>query len=324
MQQILLVVVSFLSLQATPSFEFNRVARLGSLDGPAALAGQPRAVARDSKGRFYVAESRGGTRVIVFHPDGTLAGEIGRKGQGPEEFGRISDLMIDDQDSLWVLDSGNGRITLFGPEWRYARSIPARGGITFARAGGGGLVLSGMFRSQGLTAKSVALLDAASGELTPIGDERQLDPRRPPSNQHSLVTRKAGGVWHAQEYSYAAKAWSASGMREGELLVRSDKYPTRDTPPELLPGQPRGFLIHAIQENPDGSLRFLFSFDTEAKPLEFEHRLEDVAQDGTVIRSGRLPSETYGFAGANMVYAYFEDDLGVPYVDIWTVSVVGK
>jgi hypothetical protein len=63
---------------------------------------------------------------------GRFLREIGREGEGPGEFDRPGALGWRG-DSLWVQDAGNRRISFFGPDLRYARSVSFTGGGPMTR-----------------------------------------------------------------------------------------------------------------------------------------------------------------------------------------------
>ena len=73
---------------------------------------EPGGIAGDSSGRLFVLDGAG-KRVLGFGPDGTPTGTWGREGGGPGEFNSPAGLAVGPGDSLWVVDRGNRRITLF-------------------------------------------------------------------------------------------------------------------------------------------------------------------------------------------------------------------
>jgi DNA-binding beta-propeller fold protein YncE len=70
-------------------------------------------VALDSRGRILIGEYGENDRIQVFYPDRTLAFQIGAHGTEPGQFMRPQCLTVDDQDQVWVADSGNHRIQAF-------------------------------------------------------------------------------------------------------------------------------------------------------------------------------------------------------------------
>ena len=69
----------------------------------------------DSRGRIYV-NDLAMAGFLVFTSDGALIEEVGSEGEGPGEFTSFPDLRVGPQDSIYALDSGNGRLTVFSPD----------------------------------------------------------------------------------------------------------------------------------------------------------------------------------------------------------------
>jgi len=94
------------------SVELVEVAALGSESGP--LIGDPISVAVDQLGTVYVAD-RKRAFVWTLSPEGDSLDAIGRSGRGPGEFIRPSWVTVGPNDSLFVYDGGNRRVSVFGP-----------------------------------------------------------------------------------------------------------------------------------------------------------------------------------------------------------------
>lgn len=83
----------------------------------------PRSVAVDSHGGIYTSEYTLVERVQEFSPDGkTLLKCFGQAGTGNGEFNRPEGLGLDAQDRLYVADSCNHRIQVFGPDGHWLRT----------------------------------------------------------------------------------------------------------------------------------------------------------------------------------------------------------
>jgi len=83
----------------------------------------PRAVVCNPAGELFVSEYGAVDRVQRFSADGSRwLSSLGRFGSGPGEFNRAEGLGIDAQDRLYVADSCNHRIQVFGPDGRWLRS----------------------------------------------------------------------------------------------------------------------------------------------------------------------------------------------------------
>ncbi|MEJ2481977.1 MAG: hypothetical protein P8049_02370 [Gemmatimonadota bacterium] len=72
-------------------------------------------VAGDADGRLYLLDGAG-KRVLAFDPAGRPLGIRGREGGGPGEFNTPAGLDVGPADTIFVVDRGNRRITLFPPE----------------------------------------------------------------------------------------------------------------------------------------------------------------------------------------------------------------
>lgn len=103
----------------------TEVLRLGSAFGDDAF-GRVMDVELGPTGRIYVADDLR-WNIVVFDGAGRLLRRVGRRGQGPGEFERPWYLAVDRNDSLFVWDGALDRISVFGPDFRFARSFPAPG-----------------------------------------------------------------------------------------------------------------------------------------------------------------------------------------------------
>lgn len=71
---------------------------------------------RDSAGNYYVAEYGGYDRIQKFTPKREYVLEWGRYGEAAGEFNRPQNLLIDNEDRIWVCDACNHRIQVFDTE----------------------------------------------------------------------------------------------------------------------------------------------------------------------------------------------------------------
>jgi hypothetical protein len=79
-----------------------------------------RNIALDSDENIYVLDS-GNHRIQKFDKDGRFLQTIGKKGQGPGEFENPGDFFLDEQDSIYVLDSR--KIKVFNEETDFMKEI---------------------------------------------------------------------------------------------------------------------------------------------------------------------------------------------------------
>ncbi len=76
----------------------------------------------DENGNFYVGDLDA-HRIQKYNPDGKYLLSIGREGQGPGEFGRLSFIGFDKDDNIYINDTRNNRISFFDKEGKYLRQI---------------------------------------------------------------------------------------------------------------------------------------------------------------------------------------------------------
>ena len=87
----------------------------------------PEGLASDSKGNFYVADETN-HRVQKVSPEGQMLWKVGavdkygrpRSGTAPGQLRMIRGVCLDDDDNLYVADTGNSRIQKFDPSGRFA------------------------------------------------------------------------------------------------------------------------------------------------------------------------------------------------------------
>ena len=88
----------------------TRTGRIQDSDRPGLLPGFPFGFGSTAQGHILVL--LGGSGPLIFNPNGTFLGFLGRQGSGPEEFQRPGRVISLGGDTLLILDSGNRRATL--------------------------------------------------------------------------------------------------------------------------------------------------------------------------------------------------------------------
>jgi streptogramin lyase len=125
---------------------------LGRFAGPEAHFFHPRGLAIDEADRLYVADT-GGCRVVVYNAAGERLSQLGWKGEGPGEFLEPTDVALDGQGSIYVVDTSNQRMQHLDPWGGYRAEwpIPAAGpynGPHLALAPDGSLLMTAPERCQ--------------------------------------------------------------------------------------------------------------------------------------------------------------------------------
>jgi hypothetical protein len=101
--------------------------RIGSFNDPETAFSDIEAISVSSTGTVFVAQARD-NEIAVFDRFGTRLRTIGREGEGPGEFRGIRSLGVK-QDTLWVSDSRNNRVTFFAPDGRILEDFPFAPGV---------------------------------------------------------------------------------------------------------------------------------------------------------------------------------------------------
>jgi hypothetical protein len=112
--------VRTLAGQVWPSeVQLSEELTIGTLDGPPQLVfGEITRLAEDHQGGVYVLDGQV-PEIRHFDRTGEFVGTVGRAGEGPGEYGRLSlGMVVDAAGVLYVHDWGNGRIVRFTEEGR--------------------------------------------------------------------------------------------------------------------------------------------------------------------------------------------------------------
>jgi hypothetical protein len=94
---------------------------MGEADGLGTIDHVGSPVKRDRRGNYFVL-TPADWKINVFSPEGRHTGVLGRKGAGPGEFERAVAVAIGLEDSVFVFDQGNRRLTVFSPSHALVRS----------------------------------------------------------------------------------------------------------------------------------------------------------------------------------------------------------
>jgi hypothetical protein len=134
---------------SSTAWRVEEVTRIGTLEGTGPdLFGRISAIEVDEFGRFYVFEGQA-QELRVFDSSGAHVRTIGREGGGPGEFKQGIGLAWAPNGSLWVVDPGNVRISVFDTAGTYVTMKRILGGYVMT-PWPGGFDRSGRFYHYGL------------------------------------------------------------------------------------------------------------------------------------------------------------------------------
>jgi hypothetical protein len=208
------------------------VVTLGEPDGPGMLEADVNSVALDSRGRFFV--FAGGPYFWVFEPDGTPIRRVGRQGGGPGEFQRVTGIVMDSEDSVYVFDPGQGRLSVYSPALELVRT----NSTTNALSGDGSFIDGVMVLNQGIRTPErlgypLHVVDRDGRVSSSFGTQT---PGPFPLEQRTAVewreTAPAGDgtVWSARVNEYGIERWDPAGRLVEALARDVPWFPAWQTP----------------------------------------------------------------------------------------------
>ena len=200
--------------------EFAHVTRLGSDEmGPGFLfdRGTMENVVRDRLGNYWVGQNE---EIKVFDPDGAFLRTVGRRGDGPMEFGRAAPMHADASGRVHVFDRVNLRISLIDEAFTLVeeKRLPTRVSAEAPLDDGDRYVVQASIEGPGREGMTLHIIDG-TGVLKSFGaGEEEPDEG---FSLGSIDLRLAGGpegrVFAAQAIEYMIEAWSPEGTRVGAL-----------------------------------------------------------------------------------------------------------
>jgi hypothetical protein len=211
----------------------EEVVLLGAADGPGIIPRDPVRVIRDATGRYWVGYNAP-ELITVFEHDGTFAGTIGTRGEGPGEF-RMAMSFTAIADSVVVFDGVLGRATVVGPDFVPVRTIPLDGQI-FHSAGleWPRVIVNDVGRApRPAPQQPFRVLNLATGEMegsfgsiVGLGITASLG--------HIAVSPSGDRFWTAGALALRLSEWEADGTFVRELVARPGWFP------DVVQGSPIG------------------------------------------------------------------------------------
>ena len=228
--------------------EFAHVTRLGGDPlGPGFLVdrGTMEDVVRDSLGNYWVGQNE---EIKVFDPEGAFLKTVGRRGEGPMEFGRAAPMHTDRLGRVHVFDNGHKRISVIGEGLTLVeeKRLPALVSSKAPLDDGKRYVVQASIPDPEHAGMPLHIIDG-SGILKSFGtwDEPGAQSGGLPGDGSSdlrVAVSPDGNVFAARQYDYAVAAWSLEGSRLGMLegpTLNEERFsaapPSADNPlPNIL------------------------------------------------------------------------------------------
>lgn len=326
----------------------------GSLDGPGSLIGYGR-VGADVEGRLWYADD--GLIPQIFDAQGRFLRELGRRGEGPGEYLGVRWWSQLPGDSMLVFDSRGGRAVVLAPDLRAVRYIampvPVDGAIVLAWPQR--VLIQARIPIGDRQGFPLHVLDMSGrtavfqASLTSDGRRPTLPGRGNPLPRHLFARSSNGGAWTAEQANYRISQWDSEAN-----LVNAW---TREAP-WFYEGPQSGSLRHVVQgmrQDDEGRIWVVIRAprpDAAEKVEEALSRAPQVGspgrsarpasalpppqelydtiievldlQSGRVLARQRLESVFLGLLPNSRAAVYYEDELGVPRVDIVSLTLTTR
>jgi len=322
----------------------DREVKLGDRDGLGVI-GRPKAVARDSRGRYYVVSEEWAHRIAVFDEDGDFMTALGRAGEGPSEFQTIDRMVFGPGDTLYVFDGRNGRVAVVGPEGNVVRTARVAGwASSAARLPDGRFVVA----SSVLTPESIGyplhVVTAEGGVESSFGVESPVMRRDMFYEAIRVVTVTPDGqILSARYLQYLIESFNSDGEPLARWARQAEWMPPQSSQIQMTDEQQehpkfvdlwaddQGILWTAIRVNEPRWYRGLGeptgTMEGRVWPIEdidevFGTRIEalDLARN-ELLASEETDEMVVGFLGDNRLVTYTESDWGVPRLSIWRIEL---
>lgn len=245
-------------------FTIREVATLGSDSGPGILANAPRSIVRDVANRYWVAVYAQNEPAQIYDTSGRWIRAEGRGGRGPREYLGQLTLLRSLRDTIYIIDEGNRRVSVFTPTGTFARAYRFESSVRDAVVAADGTVILHANRptpeAAGLPFHVIAgepgHVARSFGARVPV-----LRADRARSIDREIAPARCGfdcsEIWSARPTRYEIERWD---YRTGELKASVSRRPDWFEPhwePEIVPAHPDRTppaYIRAISEDPSGRL----------------------------------------------------------------------
>lgn len=326
----------------TTCVQFEELAVLGDMTGDGFIQWS-RVATRDSLGRYWIGQDES---LKVYDAAGRFLREVGRRGEGPAEFGRVTFAHTASDGHVHVLDPRNVRESVFDANFALVEEqrLPGTPASNATALNGGYVVNAWVTSPDGLGSP----LHVIRGEevVRSFGMSDATGPQDAMRSLRKLATGSDGVIAAAPRFDYSIEMWDSSGsllaeLRHEESLneveVRQVAYNLTDHP---MPHE-----VMAVRFDDAGRLWILFrmvrdGWERHYEPRElpggmagvsrrpnwtwdsvYESRLDVIdLQSGMVVARAQLPSRFEAFVGDGLLLEYRELPNTVR-LAVWRVTV---
>jgi hypothetical protein len=277
----------------------------------------------------------------MYDPNGRLVRELGRAGQGPGEFGRISRLTVGPGDTIHIFELNRHSVLAPGlAGFVSVDQLPVPPRYVAFLADGRMIVQNMVVNQQGI-GEPMHLIGPRGEIEHSFGGMGPWRPTEIYQSLRAIAPASGNRVWAARNPEYRIELWDPNGTRPILTLVRDADWFRPWSESDLhdsLQTLQRPHLT-SVSEGPDGLLWTIIARPDPAwKPPERRGEipvrdLDTDAMFNTIIEvldpeSGRLiasaehQKSVSNFMGASgMVYTKREDLEGNTLIDVWRMEV---
>ncbi len=325
-------------------FQAEFVTQLGDRDGSGIIPGMVRSVARDSQGNFWVTVYSS-EPPAVFSPTGVFEFTAGREGEGPGEFGGETLVFPSPGDSVFVLDSGNSRLSVLDLSGSYKSSfhLAAPSFKDLAVLPNGDVVLNASIRTPSRVGYPLHLYSKADPgiELSFGVEVPAIRPGSPMDLDRLIAVDQNDRILALTRLHPILEFWSRSGELQDTWEIPApwftDATTSREIPldrapfPQFVDVLLEGDLIwiSALVPEEDWQKGYVLGENargTEAWVMEDVAKVMDTVilafkQDGTLEGMARLDAPVPLLLGRGYLGSLETYDEGHPVVQIWRLSL---
>lgn len=331
----------------TTCARLEELAVLGDMSGDGFIEWS-RVATRDSLGRYWIGQD---ASLKVYDASGRFLREVGRRGEGPLEFGRVVFAHADSDGRVRVLDLGNTRESVIDADFALVEEqrLPGRFPSVYSVADlNGDYVLNAWVMSpEGIRVP----LHLVRGEevVRSFGVSDATDPYDAFRSLRLVAARPDGVIAAARRFDYSIEVWDSGVSRLvdlhheaslNEFEVRPVPYNLTDHPPphEVIAirfdGADRLWVLFHMrrdgwerhyepQELPGGQTGIRRRSDS-TKESTHESRLDVIdLQSGAVVARARLPGVFEAFVGDGLLLQYRELP-DTEQLAVWRVTIDGR
>lgn len=330
----------------------EEVATIGVVDGPGYLAEMPVSMARDSRGNIYVVVAGGIDLPSVYDSTGAFIRRLGRMGSGPGEYRSPTTIALGTNDTVYVYDIENRRVTVLTPDFEVARTqlTPGAAASSTLFYNDGTVIMNAlMFNDYSRIGYPLHILSNTGDILRSFGTDR---PRYREDRPQELIrvlaaSGSASAFWAGEMLTYRLTLWGRDGQPLRVIERNAEWFPPMERTVGVAdPAKTPTPSFRAIREHTDGLLWTAVATAEEdwqrgrivLGPLHdgqrafarnpsavYDTRIEvfDPSR-GRLIAAETLSPFIAHFLSDDLAVELFRDDDAVSFARIWRLTLEGR